>query len=90
MHSRVREVVTKRSEVRLVMELFCEDVWHIEFYRNLEYLYLLEAGAFHDVFFMEAEVIYSSCSELFWPIHTGMVVVVSFDWKRYVYLLWLL
>ena len=54
----------------------------------MEDLYLIEVDALPDVVFMEAEVIHSSCCEIFWPIHTGMVVVVEFGWKVEVYVLW--
>ena len=81
---------SKRYEVGPVQELFCEDVWHIEFYRNVENFHLLQVEEFPDVFFMEAEVIHSSCCEVFWTIHTGIVVVVSFDWEGEVDVLWVL
>ena len=77
----MHEGVSELSEVGTVVELFCEYVQHIQLSINVENIYLVKVVVFPGVLFMDTGVIRSLLCEGFWPIHTGVVVIVEFGWK---------
>ena len=78
MWSEVHESDVRRLEVGPVTELFCEYIWNVEFSCNVEDFYFFKMDAFSDVVLTETYFFHSFFCEGFWPVQTGVVVIVTF------------
>ena len=47
----------------------------------MENLFIFEMDSFSDVVIVKTYVFHPLCCEVFWPVHTGVVVIVSFVWN---------
>ena len=67
----------QRLEVGPVAELFCEYIWNVEFSFNVEDFDLLKMDALSDVVLTETYFFHYFFCKGFWPVHTGVVVIVT-------------
>ena len=77
-HERIAQI----SEVVPIVDFFCEYIWNIEFPHNVEVLDFFKMDKCSDVVIAETYVFHSICCEKFWPVHTGVVAIVTLGWNE--------